>query len=101
MTMAIASRWPFSDQMETLNGKGVSVMGLSMESLVGALAGGYSGRSARGRCAAVARLRAGAEVGRGSPRPRSGTARYRGQVLEVGLRVVGAIVSASYSEGYR
>jgi len=41
--MAIASRWPFSDQIEVLSKKGVSVMGSSMESLVGALARGCSG----------------------------------------------------------
>ncbi len=37
--MAVTTRWPFSDQMEVLSGKGVSVMGSLMESLVGALAG--------------------------------------------------------------
>ena len=48
--MAIVLRWPFSDQMEVLSEKGVSIMGSSMESLVGALARGCSG----GRCAVAA-----------------------------------------------
>ncbi len=54
-------------------------MGSLMESLVGALAGGCSGvaaRPLRSRCAAVARPGPGAEVGRGSPRPLQGSARY-------------------------
>jgi len=48
--------------MEMLGEKGVSVMGSLIESLVGALAEGYSGVAARplcGRCAAVARFRPG------------------------------------------
>ncbi len=53
--MAIASRWPFSDQMEMLSEKGVSVMGALMESLVGALAGGCSGGRRAAAAAAVVR----------------------------------------------
>jgi len=36
--MAIVLRWPFSDQIDILGEKGVSVIGLLIESLVGALA---------------------------------------------------------------
>jgi len=60
--MAIASRWPFSDQMEMPGEKGVSVIGSLMESLVGALAEGCLGVAARplyGRYAAVMRFRPG------------------------------------------
>ena len=39
--MAIVSRQPFSDQIEILGEKGVSIIGSLMESLVGALAEGY------------------------------------------------------------
>jgi hypothetical protein len=35
--MAGASRWPCSDQMETLGAKGVSVMGLLLALLMGSL----------------------------------------------------------------
>ena len=41
--MAIASRQPFSNQIEVLSKKGVSIIGSSIESLVGALARGYLG----------------------------------------------------------
>jgi hypothetical protein len=60
--MAIASRWPFSDQIEMPGEKGVSVMGSLIESLVGALAEGYSGVATRplySRYTAVARFRPG------------------------------------------
>jgi len=45
--MAIASQWPFSNQMEIPGEKGVSVIGSLMESLVGALAEGCSGVAVR------------------------------------------------------
>jgi len=60
--MAIVSRWPFSDQMEMLGEKGVSIMGSLIESLVGALAEGCLGVAVRplyGRYTAVARFRPG------------------------------------------
>jgi hypothetical protein len=60
--MAIALRWPFSDQIEMPGEKGVSIMGSLIESLVGALAEGCSGvavRPLRGCYAAVTRFRPG------------------------------------------
>jgi len=54
--MAIALRWPFSDQMEMPGEKGVSIIGSLIESLVGALAEGCSGVAIRllyGRYTAV------------------------------------------------
>ena len=54
--MAIALRWPFSDQIEMPGEKGVSIMGSLIESLVGALAKGCLGVAMRplyGRYTAV------------------------------------------------
>ena len=58
--MANASRWPLSVQLRVLSVKGVSVM----ESLLGALTRRQGLPSRVG-------------VGRGSPRPLQGSARYR------------------------
>ncbi len=41
--MATASWWPFSDQVEVLSEKGVSVMGSSMGLLMGSLVGSLTG----------------------------------------------------------
>jgi len=58
-----------------LSEKGVSVMGLSMGRWWGRWPGDVQGLP-RGRYAVGAQLRPGTEVGRGSPRPLSGSARY-------------------------
>jgi hypothetical protein len=70
--MAIAARWPFSDQMEVPGEKGVSIIGSLIGSLVGALAEGYSGVAVRSlycRYIGPPQLRPGAKVSRGSLRP--------------------------------